>query len=239
MQINDCMIKCFRQLYREFHIIKWEGGDTFVSSLIKIKCYNTKLLVVEDESFLMFKQIFWTDCAVLHLESYIMSTNQPCYISRDHEKSCFPWYDPFIQAHDSEIFCTIIWFLIILLTQRGRFIRLNLFPQNWTVSGRTGRPLSSCNFGEFWVSASSVPLSVCIIHDSARYSCVYLLALWGTIRPALILNVLMCKKTETFPTKNYRNKSNRAISSDQKQPLATLCFVCFVAVHCWCFSTTR
>ncbi len=141
--------------------------------------------------------------------------------------------------HDSEIFCTIIWFLIILLTQRGRFIRLNLFPQNWTVSGRTGRPLSSCNFGEFWVSASSVPLSVCIINDSARYSCVYLLALWGTIRPALILNVLMCKKTETFHTKNYRNKSNRAISSDQKQPLATLCFVCFVAVHCWCFSTTR
>lgn len=100
--------------------------------------------------------------------------------------------------HDSEIFCTIIWFLIILLTQRGTFIRLNLFPQNWTVSGRTGRPLSSCNFGEFWVSASSVPLSVCIIHDSARYSCVYLLALWGTIRPALILNVLICVKNWNF-----------------------------------------
>ncbi len=104
MQINDCMIKCFRQLYCDFHIIKG-GGDTFVSSLIKIKCYNTKLLVVEDESFLMFKQIFWTDCAVLHLESYIMSTNQPyIYISRDHEKSCFPWYDPFIQANMTQRF---------------------------------------------------------------------------------------------------------------------------------------
>lgn len=167
------------------------------------------------------------DCADLRLESYIMPTNQPCYISRDHEKSCFP-YDPFIQV---EIFCTIIWFLIMLLTQRVRFIRL--FPQNWCVSGWTGRPLSSCNFGEFWVSASSVPLSVCIIHDSAHYSCMYLLALRGTIRPALILNVLICV------TKNDINKSNRAISSDQKQPLATLGFLCFVAVHCWCFSTTR
>lgn len=67
-----------------------------------------------------------------------------------------------------------------------------------------------------------------------HYSCVYLLALWGTIRAALILNVLMCVKT--FTAKIYINKS-----STEQHPLTQnsirnsvffMLYICSLVIIC-------